>query len=174
MVPDADDKNPTGGVRGTRHRLRGPSRIDSASPANRPAASQPAAAKKRVLFVCIGNSCRSQMAEAFARAYGADIMEVQSAGVSPATYIAPLTKQTLGERNLTIDDHFPKGMDLMRRQQFDVVVNMSGFPLGLPGARLIEWTVPDPIGQTEAVYRTVATQIEGLVMRLIMELRTTS
>jgi arsenate reductase (thioredoxin) len=112
------------------------------------------------------------MAEAFARAYGADIMEVQSAGVSPATYIAPLTKQTLSELNLSIDDHFPKGMDLMRRQHFDVVVNMSGVPVGPPGARVIEWTVPDPIGQTEAYYRTVATQIEGLVMRLIMELRT--
>ena len=61
-----------------------------------------------MLFVCIGNSCRSQMAEAFARAYGADIMEVQSAGLSPATYIAPLTKQTLGEHNLNIDDHFPR------------------------------------------------------------------
>jgi arsenate reductase len=179
MVPDADDKNPTGGVRGTRHRLRGPSRIDAPAPkksASSPPAQAPSpktvATKKRVLFVCIGNSCRSQMAEAFARAYGGDVMEVQSAGVSPATYIAPLTKQTLGELNLSIDDHYPKGMDLMRRQHFDVVVNMSGVPVGLPGARAIEWTVPDPIGQTESYYRTVATQIEGLVMRLIMELRT--
>jgi len=179
MVPDANDKNPTGGVRGTRHRLRGPSRIDAAAPKKPSAPQRPTpshksvATRKRVLFVCIGNSCRSQMAEAFARAYGGDIMEVQSAGVSPATYIAPLTKQTLGELNLTIDDHFPKGMDVMRRQHFDVVVNMSGEPVEFPGARVIEWTVPDPIGQTESYYRTVATQIEGLVMRLIMELRTT-
>ncbi len=112
------------------------------------------------------------MAEAFARAYGADIMEVQSAGVSPATYIAPLTKQTLGEFNLRIDDHFPKGMDLIRRQHFDVVINMSGVPVGLPGARVINWTVADPIGQSESYYRTVASQIEGMVMRLIVELRT--
>ena len=111
------------------------------------------------------------MAEAFARAYGGDIMEVQSAGVSPASYIAPLTKQTLGELNLSINDHFPKGIDVMLRQHFDVVVNMSGVHVALPGARVIEWTVPDPIGQTESYYRTVATQIEGLVMRLIMELR---
>jgi len=112
------------------------------------------------------------MAEAFARSYGADIIEAQSAGLSPATYIAPLTRQTLSERNLNIDSHFPKGMDLMRRQSFDVLVNMSGVPVGLPGARVIEWTVPDPIGQTDSYYRTVATQIEGLVMRLILELRT--
>ena len=162
MVPDASGKNPTTGVRGERHRLRGPSRIDPAPPAT---------AKKRVLFVCIGNSCRSQMAEAFAQAYGADIMEVQSAGVSPASYIAPLTKQTLGEWNLNIDDHFPKGMDVMQRQTFDVVVNMSGTLLQFPGARMVDWIVQDPIGQSEDFYRTVATQIEDLVMRLILELR---
>jgi arsenate reductase (thioredoxin) len=163
MVPDASGKNP-GGVRGERHRLRGPSRIDPVAP--------PAAAKKRVLFVCIGNSCRSQMAEAFAQAYGADIMEVQSAGVSPATYIAPLTKQTLSEWNLNIDDHFPKNMEVTRRQEFDVVVNMSGTPLQLAGARVVDWVVQDPIGQTPGFYRTVAKQIESLVMRLILELRT--
>src|ERR1700682_6833223 len=100
MVPDAGNKTPAGGVRGARHRLRGPSRIEPAPPPKaaplKPVAAPPAVAKKRVLFVCIGNSCRSQMAEAFARAYGADIMEAQSAGVNPATYIAPLTRQTLG------------------------------------------------------------------------------
>jgi arsenate reductase (thioredoxin) len=178
MVPDAGDKDTTGGVRGARHRLRGPSRIDPVAPPKaahpKPMRPQPVAAKKRVLFVCIGNSCRSQMAEAFARAYGADIIDAQSAGVSPAIFIAPLTKQTLGERNLNIDDHFPKGMELMRRQPFDVVVNMSGIPVALPGTRVVEWAVPDPIGHNESYYRTVATQIEGLVMRLIMELRTAS
>ena len=161
MVPDADGKNPSG-VRGERYRLRGPSRIDP---------PQPAPATKRVLFVCIGNSCRSQMAEAFAKSYGADIMEVHSAGLAPASYIAPLTKQTLGEWNLHIDDHFPKGLDVMQQQSFDVVVNMSGTPLRRPGARVVDWMVPDPIGQSEDFYRTVATQIEGLVMRLILELR---
>ena len=162
MVPDASGKNP-GGVRGERHRMRGPSRIDPVSSAT---------AKKRVLFVCIGNSCRSQMAEAFAKAYGADIMDAQSAGVAPASYIAPLTKQTLGEWNLNIDDHFPKGMDVMRSQTFDIVINMSGTPLRLPGTRVVDWIVQDPIGQSADIYRTVATQIEGLVMRLILELRT--
>jgi len=161
MVPDASGKNPSR-VRGQRHRLRGPSRIDP---------PKLSAAKKRVLFVCIGNSCRSQMAEAFAQAYGADIMDVQSAGVSHATYIAPLTKQTLSRWNLNIDDHFPKGMDAVQRKTFDVVINMSGTPLQLPGARVVDWIVQDPIGQSEDFYRAVATQIEGLVMRLILELR---
>ena len=130
-----------------------------------------APAKKRVLFVCVGNSCRSQMAEGFARAYGSDVMEVQSAGLAPATIIAPLTRQTLSERNISIDDQFPKGLDLFARRPFDLVINMSGGPLHLPGARVIDWTVPDPIGLPQAVYHAVAIQIESLVMRLILEFR---
>jgi arsenate reductase len=130
-----------------------------------------AAAKKRVLFVCIGNSCRSQMAEAFARAYGRDVMDAHSAGLSPATIIAPLTQLVLKEKNVTVDGQFPKGLDMMARVPFDLVVNMSGAKVALPGARMIEWPVVDPIGQKDEVYRAVAERIEGLVMRLIIELR---
>src|SRR6266852_485932 len=86
-------------------------------------------AKKRVLFVCIGNSCRSQMADGFARAYDSDVMVVRSAGLSPAAIIAPLTRQVLSERNIRIDDHFPKGLDLVSRETFDVLVNLSGLPV---------------------------------------------
>jgi arsenate reductase len=139
--------------------------------AQAPAAPQTAAAKKRVLFVCIGNSCRSQMAEAFARAYGTDIMAVQSAGLAPASIIAPMTGQMLAERNLNLDGHFPKSIELVTRQGFDLVVNISGHPVSVPGARVVNWTVADPIGQKEEVYRTVVSQIEGLVMGLILTLR---
>ena len=121
--------------------------------------------------MCIGNSCRSQMAEAFARAYGSDVLEVRSAGLSPATLIAPLTKQVLAEHNLTIDDHFPKGMDFAATEHFDILVNMSGTPVSVPGARVFDWPVEDPIGKSEDVYRAVAGQIERLVMRLILDLR---
>ena len=127
--------------------------------------------KKRVLFVCIGNSCRSQMAEGFARAYGSDSIDAQSAGLSPAMIIAPLTKQVLGEKNVRIDDHFPKGLEMVARRPFDLIVNMSGAKLAIPGARVLDWPVQDPIGQKEEVYRSVAAQIEGLVMRLILDLR---
>jgi arsenate reductase len=129
------------------------------------------AVKKRVLFVCIGNSCRSQMAEGFAKAYGADVIAARSAGLSPATMIAPLTKQILEEHNVRIDDHFPKGLDIAAREPVDLLVNMSGRSLNLPGAQVIEWRVQDPIGLKDTVYREVASQIEGLVMRLILELR---
>ncbi len=131
----------------------------------------PVRAKQRVLFVCIGNSCRSQMAEAFARAYGSDVMLVWSAGLSPATLIAPLTKKVVGERGISLDEHFPKGLDYIPRERFDILVNLSGTTLSFPAARKLEWRVRDPIGQKEEVYRSVAAEIEGLVMRLILELR---
>ena len=144
----------------------------SANPGTQPQRrSAPPATRKRVLFVCIGNSCRSQMAEGFARAYGSDVMEVQSAGLSPATVIAPMTRQVLSEHNVNIDGHFPKSLEVVGRQRFDVVVNMSGHPVQMPGASVLTWPVQDPIGRNESVYRTVASQIEGLVMRLILELR---
>lgn len=111
------------------------------------------------------------MAEAFARAYGADVLEVRSAGLSPATLISPLTKKVLAEHNLNIDDHFPKGMDLAAKEHYDVLVNMSGGRVSLPGAQVFNWPVEDPIGKAEPVYRTVANQIERLVMRLILDIR---
>ena len=90
MVSDDSSKpgeiNKPGGPRAERFRMLGPRRENPHAPkpvVAPPAPQKRAAAKRRVLFVCIGNSCRSQVAEAFARAYGSDVMEVQSAGVSP-------------------------------------------------------------------------------------------
>jgi arsenate reductase (thioredoxin) len=138
-----------------------------------PVAPTPPGSRKRVLFVCIGNSCRSQMAETFARAYGSDVIDASSAGLSPASMIAPLTKAILAEKNLRVDDdQYPKGMDFFSREPFDIVVNMSGAKLDLAGPKMIDWPVQDPIGQKQEVFRGVAARIETLVMRLILELRT--
>src|SRR5438094_8071530 len=98
-------------------------------------------------------------------------MVAHSAGLSPATVIAPLTRQVLAERNIRIDDHFPKGLDVVSREKFDMVVNLSGMPLRVTAPRVVEWAVKDRIGRTERWYRTVAAQTEGLVMRLIREWR---
>jgi arsenate reductase len=132
-----------------------------------------AAEKKRVLFVCIGNACRSQMAEAFARAYGSDILTVHSGGLAPATLLPPLTRQVLSEKNIPTEGQFPKGLESFMGEPFEVVINLSGerLPAAIAAARVIDWNVRDPIGESENVYRAVAAQIEGLVMRLILELR---
>ncbi|HEX3682982.1 MAG TPA: arsenate reductase ArsC [Bryobacteraceae bacterium] len=127
---------------------------------------------KRVLFLCIGNSCRSQMAEGFARRYGADVMEAASAGLSPAGIVQPLTKKVMEAKNINIDDQHPKSLNSVPVRSFDVIVNMSGtkLPVRVP-MEVRNWSVEDPIGCSEEVYLAVRDQIEMQVMLLILELR---
>lgn len=172
MVPP---REVTGGTRGGRPRMGGDRRPKPpvARTATAAAKTEAAKTKQRVLFVCIGNACRSQMAEAFAKAYGSDILIVQSAGLAPAFSMPPLTRQTLSEKNIPSEGQFPKPLEAVAGERFEVVVNLSGerLPPTFANARVIDWNVRDPIGESEDVYRAVATQIEGLVMRLILELR---
>jgi len=127
---------------------------------------------KRVLFVCLGNSCRSQMAEAFARAYGADVLVAASAGLTPALGIAPDTMHAMSEKGLDLGDHFPKSVRQMGRATFDLVINMSGFDLPVNvGAVVRTWDVPDPVFLDYGEHCDVRDTIERLVMNLILELR---
>jgi arsenate reductase len=127
----------------------------------------------RVLFVCIGNSCRSQMAEAFARAYGSDCIVASSAGLRPASMIAPDTMRAMAEKHIDIAEHFPKSLKYLERAEFDLVVNMSGkvLPTTFGNAKLVEWYVQDPIGMEYDEHCQVRNQIARLVMELILELR---
>ena len=128
--------------------------------------------KKRVLFVCVGNACRSQMAEGFARAYGSDVIVPASAGLSPAFVVAPDTLKAMLVKNVDLHDHFPKHLQHMARLQFDLVVNMSGHLLPeLPGTHIIEWEVPDPISMSYDEHCEVRDEIERLVMKLVIDIR---
>jgi arsenate reductase (thioredoxin) len=127
---------------------------------------------KRVLFLCIGNSCRSQMAEGFARRYGPDVMEAASAGLSPAGTVQALTKKVMEAKNINIDDQYSKSLNSVPVRSFDLVVNMSGTKL--PGRLPMEvrnWDIQDPIGRPEEEYVAVRERIEMQVMMLILELR---
>ncbi len=127
---------------------------------------------KRVLFLCVGNSCRSQMAEGFAKRYGSDVLAPASAGLAPAPIVQPLTKKVMEAKNINIDHQYPKKLDSIRMEEFDVIVNMSGIKLPVSlHSDIRDWRIKDPIGQSEDVYVTVRDQIEHLVMRLILELR---
>ena len=137
-------------------------------------------AVKKVLFVCWGNSVRSQMAEAFARAYGADVIVPYSAGLVPTTLIAPLTREVMQAKNITLDNQFAKGLDAFGAERFDIVVNLSGEKLtirNVPATRegiFLEWKVKDPMGSGANAYRKAADQIESRVMKLVLELRTST
>jgi arsenate reductase len=128
--------------------------------------------KKRVLFVCVGNACRSQMAEGFARTYGSDKVIAASAGLHPASAVAPDTIRAMLEKNIDLREHFPKSIRHLGRAEFDIVVNMSGFflPEGTSG-RILEWEVPDPVLLDYEEHCEVRDRIERHVMNLILDLR---
>ena len=128
--------------------------------------------RKRVLFVCIGNSCRSQMAEAFARHYGSDVLIAGSAGLAPAATVAPDTIRAMQEKNLDLRDHFPKTVEYLERAQFDLIVNMSGRPLrDDEGAPVVEWDVLDPVSLGYDEHCQVRDVIERLVIQLVEQIR---
>jgi arsenate reductase len=128
---------------------------------------------KRVLFVCIGNSCRSQMAEAFARAYGSDVVAAASAGLAPAMSVAPDTARAMGDKNIEMAEHFPKSLRHMARAEFDLVINMSGTDIGheFGKARVVDWQIPDPVSMDYKDHCAVRDEIERRVMGVILEMR---
>ena len=128
--------------------------------------------RRSVLFVCIGNACRSQMAEGFARHYGKDDIDVSSAGLMPMSTVPLLTRRVMLEKNIPIDTQYPKGVELFRQRPFDAIINMSGsaLPGGMVGP-VDEWVVTDPYGRGEGEYRQVRDDLEDRVMRLLIQMR---
>lgn len=128
--------------------------------------------RKRVLFLCIGNICRSPMAEAFARKYGSDVVEASSAGLSPAFNTSSLTRNVLMEKNVDLGDHLPRKFRDLDLGDYDLIVNMSGAriseDLGVP---VENWIVKDPFGGLEEDFRRARDEIEMAVMRLILRIR---
>jgi arsenate reductase len=127
---------------------------------------------KKVLFVCIGNCCRSQMAEGFANQYGNDVLMATSSGLAPTPIVARETIETMEEKNIDISQHYPKKFDPLEANGVDLIVNMSGFVLpGKPTAPVEEWKVRDPFGYSMEVYMESANDLEMKVMGLILRLR---
>jgi arsenate reductase (thioredoxin) len=126
--------------------------------------------RTKVLFVCIGNSCRSQMGEALARHLASDVMEPSSAGLAPLGEIAHLTEMVLQERGVPIDGQYSKGLDEMGSEEAEIIVNMTGTPgravlLGSK-ARVEDWPVGDPYGEDIDRHRRVCSEIERRVTDL--------
>lgn len=129
----------------------------------------------RVLFICIGNSCRSQMAEGFARHHYSELMEVSSAGLHPAPIVQPETIAVMARRGISIEGQSPKPISAVDWKSMDLVVNMSGMPVlqempGFEGLNLM-WVVQDPISQSDKVYNKVRGRMEELVDGLAETLR---
>jgi arsenate reductase (thioredoxin) len=129
--------------------------------------------KMKVLFVCIGNCVRSQMAEAIARHAAADIIEAESAGVRPLGFIDPTAKAVLASRGISVDGQWSKGLHSHKLEKPDLIVNMSGLPGdSLFHGRVFEdWRVSDPFGDDVETHLRVCDDIETRIMDLAQRLR---
>ncbi len=125
--------------------------------------------KPSVLFVCVHNAGRSQMAAAFLTHLAGDRVEVRSAGSSPADSINPAVVEALKEVGIDISNEQPKVLTTSAVEQSDVVITMGcgdACPF-FPGKRYLDWVLPDPAGQGVAFVRPIRDQIKKLVEELI-------
>lgn len=133
-------------------------------------------AAMRVLFVCIGNSCRSPMAEALARHLAPDVIEASSAGLAALGYVATPTYAVLRESGVASDGLSSKSLSTVDLTSIDLVVNLSGRPIGKqlagPAPPVEDWDVGDPFGFELSLYRQVRDEIESRVLELAERLRT--
>jgi arsenate reductase len=131
--------------------------------------------RTKVLFLCIGNACRSQMAEAIARQQASDVIEASSAGLVPFGEIPGTTLAVLRERGISADGQTSKPLRPEDVSAADLVVNMTGRSgtaiFKKPVAAIEDWDVGDPYGSNLAVYREIRDQIEKRVEDLARRLR---
>ena len=127
--------------------------------------------RKRVLFVCVENANRSQMAEAFARMAGGDAVEAMSAGSRPSGRINPKAIRFMAELGYDLGSHASKSLDEVDGE-FDAVVTMGcgdSCPW-VPARRREDWALPDPRDMDDEGYRAVRDQIGARVRALLAAL----
>jgi arsenate reductase (thioredoxin) len=125
-----------------------------------------------VLFVCVHNAGRSQMAAGWLRHLAGDRVEVRSAGSAPAGTVNPVAVEAMREVGIDISDQAPKLLEYSTAQDSDVIVTMGcgdACPV-FPGKRYEDWVLTDPAGQSIDVVRQVRDDIRARVEKLVAEL----
>jgi glutathione/glutaredoxin type arsenate reductase len=125
--------------------------------------------KIKILFVCVENSCRSQMAEGFAKKYGGDRVEVFSAGSKPSGIVNPDAIKVMKEIGIDISDQSSKGFEMLPYNKYDYIVTMGcqdTCPY-FPAKEKIDWQIEDPKGKSPEVFRRIRDEIGEEVKALI-------
>ena len=125
-----------------------------------------------VLFVCVHNAGRSQMAAGWLRHLAGDTVEVRSAGSEPADQVNPAAVEAMREVGIDLTDQTPKLLTWDAAQSSDVIITMGcgdACPV-FPGKRYLDWKLPDPAGQGIDAVRPIRDEIRTRVAQLITEL----
>ena len=124
--------------------------------------------KYKVAFVCVGNSCRSQMAEGFAREFGKDILDVYSAGTHPAGSVNKNAIEVMKEKGIDISKQYPKLLEDIP-ESFDILITMGcdvKCPY-VPSKMSEDWDLDDPVGKPIEFFRKIRDIIEMKVKELV-------
>jgi len=135
---------------------------------------QSSAVPRMILFVCIGNACRSQMAEAYANHYGRGRVKAYSAGLYPLGSIVKDTYAAMKAEGISLDGQFSKSLKDVAVAGMDVVVRM-GKEVDRPlpsefNGRMVDWDIPDPFNCGIETFREVRDTIARHVLALLAEL----
>jgi protein-tyrosine-phosphatase len=129
---------------------------------------------KRILFVCVENAGRSQMAEAFAEGYGNNKVEAMSAGTMPSNEVNPLVIQVMQEKGIDISKNKPKQITTQMVQEADTIIVMGCSAQGFCPAPLLnkvtDWNIEDPKGKPLEKVREIRNEIEKRVRKLVDDL----
>lgn len=127
---------------------------------------------KHILFVCVENACRSQIAEAFARHYGKGRVAAFSAGSRPRGQVDDGASAVMRERGIDVSRHRSKSLADLPPVTWDAIVTMGcgdACP-NVPAKTRLDWQIPDPARQPPEVYRQVRDAIDGAVKTLLGQL----
>jgi len=129
---------------------------------------------KKVLFVCVENAGRSQMAEAFAKLYSAGKIEAMSAGTVPAREVNPVVAEAMREKGMDISGNRPKVITTDMVQEADVIITMGcsaeGFCPVQFLSKVVDWKLEDPKGKSIEQVRQIRDEVEKKVKELIEKL----
>ena len=126
---------------------------------------------KKIVFVCVQNASRSQMAQGFAEAFGRGRVEVYSAGSHPSSCINPLAVEVMKERNIDLSGRRPKGLDDLPPVEMDYLITMGCEKTcpAVPARKIIEWQIPDPRWKPIDEVRKIRDILEAKVKKLLKE-----
>lgn len=128
--------------------------------------------RTNVLFVCVHNAGRSQMAAGYLRALGGDAVEVLSAGSAPGDAVNPAAVAVMAEEGIDISEAIPALLTTEAVRESDVVITMGcgdACPV-FPGKRYEDWVLDDPAGQGIEAVRRIRDDIRGRVVTLLADL----
>ncbi len=127
------------------------------------------AEKTRLLFICVENSCRSQMAEGFARKYGGDKVEAYSAGSKPSGIVNPTAIEVMRKIGIDISKNLSKGFEALPYNKFDYVITMGCKDVCpyFPAKEQIDWQIEDPKGKPFEKFKKIRDEIGSNVKELI-------